>query len=880
MKARILIILMGLFLQIGLQAQITAIPDSNFEQALIDLGIDDVLDGGVLTASVENITYLDVNNRNISDLTGIEAFISLRSLFASNNYLETINISMMPELEILNAMVNEISSIDLSQNTSLKNLLFNNNELTNIDVTHNQQLESIVIGANHLSDIDVSNNQLLKDLFLMENQQITSIDVTSNPLLERLLLRNCGINQIDLSENLHLKHLEVDNTQILNLDLTSNTNLEILSIQGTQIETIDLTSNSMIKVFSFSDTPVASFDFSVLPNLEQVFFTRSGIVQIDLSSNQHIWEVYGVDTPLASLNVKNGMNHLITNFYISSNPNLSCIQVDDAAWSTANWTNIDPQMSFSEDCSGGVYTMIPDSNFEQALIDLGIDDVLDGRVLTTNVETVTSLQIDNKGIADLTGIDAFTFLEELRATGNPLGRVNFSMNQKLNNLELNNCQLTELDVSNNSLLRILQCDNNQLVDLDVSANLLLEGLNAYSNQLVQIDLSKNTLLKGVLLQGNQFSDLDFSSNPMLINVTVHYNPNLSSLNLKNGNNQILTDSYFTAVHCPNLTCIQVDDAVWSTANWTQVDPQTSFSENCGSSGADSDGDGIPDDFDDYPQDETRAFDNYFPASGYGSLAFEDLWPGKGDYDFNDVVVDYRFQAVTNAANEVVKVFARFVLKASGASLRNGFGFNLPNASQNLIAHLENVNVSGYHVTEPFVDLMENGMEAQQSKPTFIVFDDFFNVMEHPGMGLGINTELNSSFVEFEPMTLEITPEGAAFQLSDFSFETWNPFIIVNHERGKEIHLADHRPTDLADLSIFGSYEDASDPATGKFYKTANNLPWAINIVQEFVWPLEKISIVEAYNHFFEWASSSGSEYNNWYENAQGYRNQDKLYIRE
>ncbi len=60
-------------------------------------------------------------------------------------------------------------------------------------------------------------------------------------------------------------------------------------------------------------------------------------------------------------------------------------------------------------------------------------------------------------------------------------------------------------------------------------------------------------------------------------------------------------------------------------------------------GTDADGDGVPNDEDDYPNDGDRAFDNYYPANGPGTLAYEDLWPGKGDYDFNDLVLDYRFK---------------------------------------------------------------------------------------------------------------------------------------------------------------------------------------------------------------------------------------------
>jgi PKD repeat protein len=54
---------------------------------------------------------------------------------------------------------------------------------------------------------------------------------------------------------------------------------------------------------------------------------------------------------LTCLNVKNGNNTNMTSFYATNNPNLSCIEVDNATWSTANWANIDSQTSFSEDCN-------------------------------------------------------------------------------------------------------------------------------------------------------------------------------------------------------------------------------------------------------------------------------------------------------------------------------------------------------------------------------------------------------------------------------------------------------------------------------------------------------------------------------------------------
>ena len=66
-----------------LWGQNTYVPDDNFEQALIDLGYDDVIDDFVLTENISGVTSLDVNGEGISDLTGIEDFTALVSLYCN-----------------------------------------------------------------------------------------------------------------------------------------------------------------------------------------------------------------------------------------------------------------------------------------------------------------------------------------------------------------------------------------------------------------------------------------------------------------------------------------------------------------------------------------------------------------------------------------------------------------------------------------------------------------------------------------------------------------------------------------------------------------------------------------------------------------------------
>ena len=74
----------------NLFAQNTYVPDDNFEQAIIDLGYDDVLDDYVLTINISGVTYLDVDNKNISNLTGIEGFSALSFLYCRNNLLTSL----------------------------------------------------------------------------------------------------------------------------------------------------------------------------------------------------------------------------------------------------------------------------------------------------------------------------------------------------------------------------------------------------------------------------------------------------------------------------------------------------------------------------------------------------------------------------------------------------------------------------------------------------------------------------------------------------------------------------------------------------------------------------------------------------------------------
>ena len=251
----------------------------------------------------------------------------------------------------------------------------------------------------------------------------------------------------------------------------------------------------------------------------------------------------------------------------------------------------------------GQNVYIPDATFKLLLIgNASVNTNLDTEIQVSEATAFDDfIYVPSAGISDMTGIEAFTALTELRCWDNQLTSLNVSQNINLNFLYCFNNQLTSLDLSQNTDLISLGCSSNQLISLDVSQNVNLQSLNIDDNQLTSLDLSQNPLLSFLFCNNNQLTSLDLSQNPLLsvlfcnnnqfTGLDVRENPllveffcsnneQLTCLNLANGNNIGL---YIYVYDNFNLTCMEVDNVEWSIANWTAplyVDTQTSFSENC------------------------------------------------------------------------------------------------------------------------------------------------------------------------------------------------------------------------------------------------------------------------------------------------------------
>jgi LruC domain-containing protein len=272
---------------------------------------------------------------------------------------------------------------------------------------------------------------------------------------------------------------------------------------------------------------------------------------------------------------------------------------------------------------------------------------------------------------------------------------------------------------------------------------------------------------------------------------------------------------------------------------------------------DADKDGIEDKEDEYPIDATKSVSNYTPdKNAYSSLAFEDLWPFQGDYDMNDLVINYQFEEVLNADNQVVEIKTKAYVKAIGASFVSGWGFELP-VEASLVK-----SVTGTSLTEGKIKTIASGLEADQKFATIIAFDNAFKrVKSSNGF---VNTEQGSEIIApTDTLNLRIV-FIKPIDKSTLGVAPYNPFTFKTDERGKEIHLPNRAPTSKADGALLGTGHDRSLPSKGTYYKTAKGLPWAIDFSSDFQYPAERHAVIDTYLKFGDWAESGGLSFADWY----------------
>ena len=412
-----------------------------------------------LECHFNQLTSLDVSNNT-----------ALTTLKCHWNQLTSLNVSSCIALTTLSCSSNQLTSLDVSKNTKLENLDCGSNSLTTLDVSNNTELTYLYCNGSLLNSLDVSKNTTLTELNCRVNQ-LTSLDVSSNTALTTL---DCAFNQLislDVSKNIALTGLDCHDNQLTSLDVSKNTALTSLDCSGNQLTALDVSKNTALtRLYCFTNQ-LTSLDVSGCTALTELDCAFNQLISLDVSrSNTALTRLYCFTNQLTSLDVS-GCTAL-TSFYCSDNQ-LTSLIVSDCTSLTNLMCNCNKIKGSAMDVlienmptisNGFVYVIntqdenegnvctktqvnvaktkgwkvyviegvffgrayeyegsdelilnednFTDSNFRSTLSQiLGINE--DDEITPEMIDEITTLNVSNKTISNLKGIEHFTELETL-----------------------------------------------------------------------------------------------------------------------------------------------------------------------------------------------------------------------------------------------------------------------------------------------------------------------------------------------------------------------------------------------------------------------------------------------------------------------------------
>ena len=396
-----------------------------------------------------------------------------------------------------------------------------------MDVSNNLILTILFCSGNQLTELDVSNNTALTDLFCYGNQ-LTELDVSNNTALTDFICNNNQLIELDISQNTALTYLHCASNQLAELDVSNNPILTSLFCFGNQLTELNV-SNSTI--------------------LATLYCHYNRLICLNLAESVGLGDFNAGDQKIYNISAINGTYDLrqiapsidgrkitnITGAAISGTV-LSGLQAGTQIHYTyqtgsADGRTIDVTLNVESNQITGILINeenFPDVNFRNYLLSTSYG--ADGILTEAELQSVTTINVSSKRIADLTGIGYFKHLQVLNCHYNQLTELDISRNTALVRVACSSNKLTALDVSQNTKLTYLNCYGNQLTELDMSNNTKLTGLYCYSNKLTALDVSQNTALTTLSCKLNQLTELDLRNNTRLTTLECDKN-RLISLNL-------------------------------------------------------------------------------------------------------------------------------------------------------------------------------------------------------------------------------------------------------------------------------------------------------------------------------------------------------------
>ena len=234
-------------------------------------------------SEIANAKWISCDNKEISNLKGIEFFTNIW---------------------LLECCYNNLTTIDLSHNKNLSYINCHHNQLNELDVSGLPLLETFYCGHNALPSINVSKNEKLEDFDCQDNH-LDTLNVSQNKELVKLSCGTNNLTELDVSENKKLKTLGCYENKLRNLNLGNQTELEWLSCGDNPLSVLDVSANTKLKELYVSNTNLTELNVSANTDLEKLFVSNTNLTELNVSANTKLKKLDVSNTNLTSLDATN-----------------------------------------------------------------------------------------------------------------------------------------------------------------------------------------------------------------------------------------------------------------------------------------------------------------------------------------------------------------------------------------------------------------------------------------------------------------------------------------------------------------------------------------------------------------------------------------------
>ena len=444
----------------------TQFPDVKVQDWALEK-VDTDGNGKLSDTEISNVKDIYMYNRSISDLSGIEIFTNLKSLFCSNNNLTSLNVSYFKNLETLTCESNQLTSITFGDNNiKLKEIDCIDNQLTTLTTSKLKSLQSLKCSKNKISSLNMTNNVELQRLECDHNNlsgKVSSLKIQNCANLNRLNIGYNNFTNLDLKNLPKLTYLNCDKNKFTVFNVNNLTSLTTLLCGYNDLSSLDISKLTELKMLDCRQNNFTTLDVSNNTKLWSLYCLYNKLETLDLSKNTELKTVYLAFGTIKSLDVSalTKLDYLDFRYNELSSINLS---------KNIELTNLD--------CRGNHFTSLDLSN---------------------NVN-----------------------LKDLDCSENPLASLGIDKNINLESIDCEKTELTSLDISKFSKLKSLECNNNSMTSLIFGENPNLTRIKCQDNKLSSLKVP-STVTK-LLCYHNSISELDISKNELLLKLTSTTDP--------------------------------------------------------------------------------------------------------------------------------------------------------------------------------------------------------------------------------------------------------------------------------------------------------------------------------------------------------------------